>query len=54
MAGAAAGSDGLMIEVHPDPENALSDSAQQLTIPQFQSLYKKVKMIAQINNKNVV
>ncbi len=54
MAGAAAGSDGLIIEVHPDPENALSDSSQQLTVPQFQNLYKKVKMITEINNKNII
>jgi len=54
MAGAAAGSDGLIIEVHPHPENALSDSSQQLTVNQFQNLYKKVKMITQINNKNII
>lgn len=54
MAGAAAGSDGLIVEVHPHPENALSDSSQQLTVNQFQNLYKKVKMITQINNKNII
>ncbi|GGA40268.1 bifunctional 3-deoxy-7-phosphoheptulonate synthase/chorismate mutase [Paenibacillus physcomitrellae] len=31
----AAGADGVMIEVHPDPQTALSDAAQQLDIPQF-------------------
>jgi chorismate mutase len=30
--------DGLFIEVHPDPEHALSDNAQQLTPPQFREL----------------
>jgi 3-deoxy-7-phosphoheptulonate synthase len=34
----AAGADGLMIEVHPDPESALSDNEQQLTHDQFQAL----------------
>jgi 3-deoxy-7-phosphoheptulonate synthase/chorismate mutase len=34
-AGIAVGSDGIMVEVHPDPDVALSDSKQQLNIPQF-------------------
>lgn len=34
-AGLAAGADGVMVEVHPDPQTALSDAAQQLDIPQF-------------------
>ncbi len=34
-AGLAVGSDGIMIEVHPDPDVALSDAKQQLTIPAF-------------------
>ncbi len=54
MAGAAAGSDGLIIEVHNNPGNALSDSAQQLSIPQFKNLYDKIKMITNMNNKNLV
>ena len=33
----AAGSDGLMLEVHPQPEKALCDGAQSLTLEQFQS-----------------
>ena len=35
-ASVAAGADGLIIEVHPDPENALSDGYQSLTFEQFQ------------------
>lgn len=38
-----AGCNGLEIEVHPDPQNALSDSAQQLTISQFENLMTDVK-----------
>ncbi|MDX1919553.1 MAG: 3-deoxy-7-phosphoheptulonate synthase [Candidatus Caenarcaniphilales bacterium] len=38
MAGIAAGADGLMIEIHPDPENALSDGPQSLTFEQFAPL----------------
>ncbi|WP_103109384.1 bifunctional 3-deoxy-7-phosphoheptulonate synthase/chorismate mutase [Brevibacillus reuszeri] len=34
-AGIAVGSDGIMVEVHPDPDVALSDAKQQLNIPQF-------------------
>ncbi len=34
----AAGADGLLIEVHPDPARALSDAEQALTISEFQSL----------------
>ena len=37
-----AGCDGLEIEVHPDPAVALSDSQQQLTIPQFEDLMEDV------------
>ena len=34
----AVGADGIMVEVHPDPDSALSDSEQQLTIEQFEAL----------------
>jgi 3-deoxy-7-phosphoheptulonate synthase len=34
----AAGADGLIIEVHPDPANALSDGMQSLDFPGFRSL----------------
>lgn len=45
MAAAAAGADGLMIEVHNDPKNALSDGAQSLTPEQFDEVVKKVAKI---------
>jgi len=54
LGGTAAGADGLMIEVHPDPSKALSDSAQQLTVPQFQNLYTKVKNINAVLGKTVI
>lgn len=38
----AAGADGIMAEVHPDPQTALSDAAQQLDIPQFQQLWEGI------------
>ncbi|HEY4392396.1 MAG TPA: bifunctional 3-deoxy-7-phosphoheptulonate synthase/chorismate mutase [Paenibacillus sp.] len=39
----AAGADGIMVEVHPDPQTALSDAAQQLDIPQFQQLWEGIR-----------
>ncbi|WP_106766358.1 bifunctional 3-deoxy-7-phosphoheptulonate synthase/chorismate mutase [Paenibacillus faecalis] len=39
----AAGADGVMVEVHPDPATALSDAAQQLDIPEFQDFLANVK-----------
>ncbi|SRR5579871_1402 len=42
----AAGADGLMIEVHHQPEKALSDGAQALTLPMFQKLMKELRLIA--------
>lgn len=43
----AAGADGLMVEVHPHPENALSDGAQSLTFPLFRNLVGELKPIAE-------
>lgn len=42
----AAGADGLIIEVHPDPAAALSDREQQLTFPQFDALMRELALIA--------
>lgn len=49
----AAGADGLIIEVHPNPEGAFSDGAQSLTPEQFSSLMDSVRKLAQIENKRV-
>jgi 3-deoxy-7-phosphoheptulonate synthase len=48
MASIAAGADGLMIEVHNDPANALSDGAQSLTYDMFENTMKKLKSIAAV------
>lgn len=48
-----AGADGLMIEVHNDPENALSDGQQSLTPDQFDTLMGKVKKIAEFEGKEI-
>jgi len=45
-AAVAAGADGLMIEVHPDPERAMSDGAQSLYPDQFGELMEQIAVIA--------
>jgi 3-deoxy-7-phosphoheptulonate synthase len=42
-AGVAVGADGLIVEVHPCPEKAVSDGAQSLTLPQFQKMMAELK-----------
>jgi 3-deoxy-7-phosphoheptulonate synthase len=46
LAAIAAGADGLIVEVHPDPESALSDGDQSLTISSFENLMNRVAPIA--------
>jgi 3-deoxy-7-phosphoheptulonate synthase len=45
-AAVAAGADGLLVEVHPDPDRALSDGAQSLRPEQFQEMMRQLKLIA--------
>ncbi len=48
----AAGADGLMIEVHPEPEKALSDGPQSLTFPEFAVLMQEIdKLIAFLRSR---
>ncbi len=47
------GADGLMIEVHNDPSNALSDGQQSLTPDKFDVLMNKVKALADIEDKEI-
>ena len=46
LASVAAGADGLLIEVHPDPDHALSDGAQSLRPDQFTELMRQLRIIA--------
>src|SRR5580704_7756760 len=46
-AAVAAGADGLIVEVHPDPDHAFSDGAQTLTPPQFLDMMKQVRAVAE-------
>jgi 3-deoxy-7-phosphoheptulonate synthase len=45
-AAVAAGADGLLVEVHPDPENALSDGEQTLSYPEFTELMEGLRPFA--------
>lgn len=53
MAAVACGANGLMIEVHPHPGEALSDGFQSLTIKNFKILLEKIDKIASVVNKKI-
>jgi 3-deoxy-7-phosphoheptulonate synthase len=53
LAGVAAGADGLMIEVHPDPAEALSDGYQSLKPARFRELMEKIRAIAAVVDRTV-
>jgi 3-deoxy-7-phosphoheptulonate synthase len=52
-AAVAAGADGLMVEVHPDPNHALSDGAQSLFPEQFQELMEQIEVIARAIGREI-
>ena len=52
-AAVAAGADGIMVEVHPNPEEALSDGAQSLFPDQFAQLMREVRVIAEVIGRRV-
>jgi 3-deoxy-7-phosphoheptulonate synthase len=52
-AAVAAGADGLLIEVHPQPETALSDGAQSLFPSQFEQLMKQLALIAPVVGRTI-
>ncbi|HEX7089248.1 MAG TPA: 3-deoxy-7-phosphoheptulonate synthase [Longimicrobiales bacterium] len=53
-AAVAAGADGIIVEVHPDPDRALSDGAQSLTLPQFEDLVRQLRPIAAAIGRELV
>lgn len=53
LAAIAAGADGLMIEVHQEPEEALSDGFQSLYLSQLEELVNEVKNQATLSNRTV-
>ncbi|MCD6583384.1 MAG: 3-deoxy-7-phosphoheptulonate synthase [Candidatus Omnitrophica bacterium] len=52
-AAVACGADGLLIEVHPKPEEALSDGPQQLVPEKFSELMEELKKVAQSVNREI-
>ncbi len=52
-ASVAAGADGLMIEVHPDPEQAMSDGYQSMDFEQFAVTMQKVRRVAEAVGKEL-
>lgn len=53
LAGIAAGSDGIIVEVHCNPEKALSDGAQSLYPEQFEKLMRDIDVFAPVLNREV-
>ncbi len=53
MAAIAAGADGLIIEVHNDPPNALSDGQQSLTPDEFRHLMEKLSPLAELMGRTI-
>ena len=53
MAAVAAGADGLIIEIHPDPDHALSDGPQSLRLEQFTELLAQTRKIAEAVNRSI-
>jgi len=53
MAAVAAGSDGLIIEVHPNPEEAFSDGAQSLYPKKFGELMGQLRKVAEAIGRTI-
>lgn len=51
VAAVAAGADGMIVEVHPDPENALSDGYQSLNFQQFEDTMNRCRKVAEAIGK---
>ncbi|MGH2921894.1 MAG: 3-deoxy-7-phosphoheptulonate synthase, partial [Gaiellaceae bacterium] len=52
-AAAAVGADGVLVEVHPRPDDALSDSAQQIPVDEFAELAAEVEAVARLLGKQL-
>jgi 3-deoxy-7-phosphoheptulonate synthase len=53
FAAIAAGADGLIVEVHPDPENALSDGDQSLAPPAFAAMMQHLEAFAAATGRSI-
>ena len=54
LAGLMSGADGVMIEIHKNPEKAVSDGAQSLNFKQMETLNQKVKMTSEFLNETLI
>ena len=54
LAGVAAGADGILVEVHPDPDTARSDGPQSLYPGQFEKLMRDIERLAPVLGKEVL
>ena len=54
LASVAAGAEGLMIEMHPDPRNAAVDPLQAISLNEFSDLVDKLREITKVLNKKIV
>jgi 3-deoxy-7-phosphoheptulonate synthase len=52
-AAVACGADGILVEVHPDPEKAVSDGAQTLSVKEFAKLVKECRAVAEAVGRTV-
>lgn len=53
LASVAAGADGLIIEVHPEPKKAMSDAAQQITPREYSNILNDIKKVAAAVNRDL-
>ncbi|MBA2226186.1 3-deoxy-7-phosphoheptulonate synthase [Thermogemmata fonticola] len=53
LAALAAGADGLLIEVHPEPDKALSDGPQSLDFPAFEQLWHRLARLAEVLHRTL-
>jgi 3-deoxy-7-phosphoheptulonate synthase len=53
LAAVAVGADGLLVEVHHEPENALSDGVQSILPEEFAQLSVEVRQIAEVLHRHV-
>jgi 3-deoxy-7-phosphoheptulonate synthase len=53
LAGLAAGADGLLIEIHPDPDRAMSDGPQSLSFAAFRDLLPRLRRIGEVIGKTM-
>ena len=53
LASIAAGADGIMLEVHPDPKNSAVDPLQPINFEEFENLTKKMDLVSHSINKRI-